>query len=43
MDEVVDAVQVGLGLGLDSRDINAPQMALRAVVVFIVTVLIDRS
>jgi uncharacterized membrane protein YcaP (DUF421 family) len=42
MDEVMDAVHAGLGLGLESRDLTVLQMGLRAVVVFITTVLMVR-
>ncbi|MBL0406824.1 hypothetical protein JKG68_23040 [Microvirga aerilata] len=42
MDEIMDAVDVVLGLGLESREINVLQMGLRAAVVFIVTVLMVR-
>jgi hypothetical protein len=42
MDEVRDAVDVTLGLGRESRDINVFQMGLRAAVVFIVTILMVR-
>jgi uncharacterized membrane protein YcaP (DUF421 family) len=42
MDEVGDALRAALGLGLESRDIGILQMALRAAVVFIVTVLMVR-
>ncbi len=42
MDEIMDALNVALGLGLESRDINVIQMGLRAAVVFIVTILMVR-
>lgn len=42
MDEVVDGLAAVLGLGLESRDIDVGQMALRAAVVYIVTVFIVR-
>ncbi len=42
MDEIMNAVDVALGLGLESRDLNVLQMGLRAAVVFIVTILMVR-
>jgi uncharacterized membrane protein YcaP (DUF421 family) len=42
MDEIMDAVDVALGLGLESRDLIVLQMGLRAAVVFIVTILMVR-
>src|SRR5829696_4154766 len=42
MDEIGELLRAGLGIGLDSHDINVAQMALRAVVVYVVTVLIVR-
>jgi uncharacterized membrane protein YcaP (DUF421 family) len=42
MDEIMDALDVALGLGLESRDLNVLQMGLRAAVVFIVTILMVR-
>ena len=42
MDEIAGLLRLALGLGLDDKDINVPQMALRAVVVYVVTVFIVR-
>jgi uncharacterized membrane protein YcaP (DUF421 family) len=42
MDEIEGVLQLVLGLGLESKDINALQMGLRAVVVYVVTVLMVR-
>ena len=42
MDGIIDALNVALGLGLESRDIDVVQMGLRAAVVFIVTILMVR-
>jgi uncharacterized membrane protein YcaP (DUF421 family) len=42
MDEIEEMLRVILGLGLDNKDINAAQMALRAVIVYVVTVVIVR-
>ena len=42
MDEIGELLQTGLGIGLDSHDINVLQMALRAVIVYVVTVAIVR-
>ena len=42
MDEIEGLLRLALGLGLDNKDINIPQMALRAVVVYIVTVAVVR-
>jgi hypothetical protein len=42
MDEIMDALDMVLGLGLESRDITVLQMGLRAAVVFIVTILMVR-
>ncbi len=43
MDELRDWLVGLLGLGLESRDISAVQMGLRAVVVYVVTLLIVRA
>src|SRR5215212_4913952 len=43
MDEIRDWLDGLLGLGLESRDISALQMGLRAVVVYVVTLLIVRA
>jgi uncharacterized membrane protein YcaP (DUF421 family) len=42
MDEIEGVLRPVLGLGLESKDINALQMGLRAVVVYVVTVLMVR-
>jgi uncharacterized membrane protein YcaP (DUF421 family) len=42
MDEIADWLDRALGLGLESQEISALQMGLRAIVVYIVTVLIVR-
>jgi uncharacterized membrane protein YcaP (DUF421 family) len=42
MDQIANVLRMGLGLGLDSQDISAWQMGLRAVVVYLVTVLMVR-
>ncbi len=42
MDEIEGLLRLALGLGLDNKEINVPQMALRAVVVYVVTVAIVR-
>src|SRR5215207_9867170 len=42
MDEIGELLRAGLGIGLDSHDINVAQMALRAVIVYVVTVIIVR-
>ena len=42
MDEIADWLDRALGLGLESQEISALQMCLRAIVVYIVTVLIVR-
>ena len=42
MDQIANVLRMGLGLGLDSQDINVWQMGLRAVVVYLVTVLMVR-
>jgi uncharacterized membrane protein YcaP (DUF421 family) len=42
MDEIKGIVRAVLGLGLESRDIDVAQMVLRAVVVYVVTVVIVR-
>jgi hypothetical protein len=42
MDKIESLLQPVLGLGLDSKELNAAQMALRAAVVYAITVLIVR-
>src|ERR687884_1110994 len=42
MDQIENMFRLVLGLGLEGKDLNVPQMALRAVVVYVVTVLIVR-
>ena len=42
MDEIEGIVRLLLGLGIDSKEINAAQMGLRAVLVYVVTVLMVR-
>jgi uncharacterized membrane protein YcaP (DUF421 family) len=42
MVQVEEIVRAALGLGLESRDINVPQMGLRAAIVYVVTVLMVR-
>src|SRR5215213_1984842 len=42
MDEIGELLRAGLGIGLDSHDINVAQMALRGVIVYVVTVVIVR-
>ncbi len=42
MDEIEGLLRMVLGLGLESRDITVLQMALRAAVVYVVTVVIVR-
>ena len=42
MDEIEGVLRLVLGLGIDSNEINAAQMGLRAVVVYVVTVLMVR-
>jgi uncharacterized membrane protein YcaP (DUF421 family) len=42
VDEIQDMARLVLGLGLEDQDINAAQMALRAVVVYVVAVLVVR-
>lgn len=42
MDRVEEIVRVALGLGLESKDITVLQMALRAAIVYVVTVLMVR-
>jgi len=42
MDEIEGIVRLLLGLGIDSKEINALQMGLRAVLVYVVTVLMVR-
>ena len=42
MDEIEGLLRLVLGLGLESKEINALQMGLRAVVVYVVTVLMVR-
>jgi uncharacterized membrane protein YcaP (DUF421 family) len=39
MDQFREVVRVALGMGLESWDINVLQMALRAAIVYVVTVL----
>jgi uncharacterized membrane protein YcaP (DUF421 family) len=39
MDGIMDALNIALGLGLESRDLNVLQIGLRAAMVFIVTIL----
>ena len=42
MNEIDSLLRLVLGLGLESREINALQMGLRAVVVYVVTVIVVR-
>src|SRR4051812_17545018 len=42
MDEIEGIVRLLLGLGIDSKEINALQMGLRAVIVYVATVLMVR-
>ncbi len=42
MDEIEGLLRLVLGLGLESKEINALQMGLRAVLVYVVTVLMVR-
>jgi uncharacterized membrane protein YcaP (DUF421 family) len=42
MDEIEGLLRVLLGVGLDSKDINMAQMAVRAVIVYVVTVAMVR-
>src|SRR5918912_2457643 len=42
MDQIENLFRLVLGLGLEGKDLNMPQMALRAVVVYVVAVLIVR-
>src|SRR5215212_8050371 len=42
MDEIEGLLRLLLGLGLESKDINPLQMGLRAIVVYVVTVLMVR-
>src|SRR5919205_2247099 len=42
MDEIEGIVRLLLGLGIDSKEFNAAQMGLRAVLVYVVTVLMVR-
>src|SRR5918912_2155824 len=42
MDQIENLFRLVLGLGLEGKDLNVPQMALRAVVVYVVAVLIVR-
>ncbi len=42
MDQIMDLLRTVLGIGLESRDINVAQMALRAVIIYVVTVLMVR-
>src|ERR671929_718768 len=42
MDRIENLFRLVLGLGLEGKDLNVPQMALRAVVVYMVAVLIVR-
>src|SRR3569833_66386 len=42
MDEIEGSVRLLLGLGIDSKEINAAQMGLRAVLVYVVIVLMVR-
>ena len=42
MDQIENMFRLVLGLGLEGKDLSVPQMALRAVVVYVVTVLIVR-
>src|ERR671929_1749514 len=42
MDQLENLFRLVLGLGLEGKDLNVPQMALRAVVVYVVTVLVVR-
>jgi len=42
MDEIGELLRAGLGIGLDSHGISVAQMALRAVIVYVVTVAIVR-
>src|SRR5690349_219304 len=42
MDEIEGLLRLLLGLGIDSKEINAAQMGLRAVLVYVVTVLMVR-
>src|SRR3954470_8735449 len=42
MEQIEEALRTVLGIGLESRDINAVQMALRAAIIYLVTVLMVR-
>src|SRR3954452_17536059 len=42
MDEIEAAFRIALGLGLDNKEINIAQMAVRAVLVYLVTVFMVR-
>ena len=42
MDEIEAALRIALGLGLDNKEINIAQMAVRAVLVYLVTVFMVR-
>ena len=42
MEQIEDALWTVLGIGLESRDINVMQMALRAAIIYLVTVLMVR-
>jgi uncharacterized membrane protein YcaP (DUF421 family) len=42
MEQIEDVLRTILGIGLESRDINVTQMALRAAIIYLVTVLMVR-
>src|ERR687884_55727 len=42
MDQIENMFRLVLGLGLEGKDLNVPQMALRAVIVYVVTVVMVR-
>ena len=42
MDQMMELVRTALGIGLESKDINVAQMALRAAVIYVTTVLMVR-
>ena len=42
MDQMMELARTALGIGLESKDINVAQMALRAAVIYVTTVLMVR-